>query len=106
MAINFNYLIIYIKMIKNFIIVLVILLIIYLIYKIFASSSDDSFGTFNNDTYFMSRPNCPQLNDNNICKYTPGCRVGVNGCQNNLSELRKYEKSIPEWMKDNPMIVY
>jgi hypothetical protein len=93
-------------MIKNFIIVLVILLIIYLIYKIIHTSNYDAFGVFNNDTYFMSRPNCPQLNDNNLCKSTPGCRVGVNGCQNNLSKLRKYEKPIPEWMVNNFMIVY
>jgi len=54
----------------------------------------------------MSRPNCPQLNDNEVCKTTPGCKLGVNGCINNLSDLRKYEKSTPEWMKDNFMIVY
>lgn len=93
-------------MIKNFIIVLVVLLIIYLIYKIFTSSNYEAYGIFNNKTYFMSRPNCPQLNDDTICKNTSGCKLGINGCINNLSEQRKYEKPVPEWMKDNFMIVY
>ncbi len=102
-------------MINNFVIVLVVLLIIYLIYKIIASSNYDKFGVFNNDSYIMSRPNCPQLNDIDVCKSTPGCNYVVNGvggvggmieCQNNLSELRKYEKPVPEWMKDNFLIVY
>ena len=93
-------------MINKFILVLVVLLIIYLIYKILTSSNYDQFGVFNNSSYFMSRPNCPQLNDNEVCKSTPGCRLSSNGCINNLSELRKYEKPIPEWMQDNFMIVY
>jgi hypothetical protein len=93
-------------MINDFIIVLVILIIIYLLYKIFVSSNYDTFGVFNNETYFMSRPNCPQLNDNQVCSTTPGCKLTLNGCINNLSELRKYENSIPEWMDDNFMIVY
>jgi hypothetical protein len=93
-------------MINNFIIVLVVLLIIYLIYKIITSSNNDAFGIFNNSSYFMSRPNCPQLNDDQICKTTPGCKLGVNGCINNLSEIRKYEKPTPEWMINDFMIVY
>ena len=86
---------------KNFIIVVVILLIIYLVFK-----KTDNFGVFNNESYFMSRPNCPQLNDDTVCASTPGCRLGNNGCQNNFSALRRYEKPTPEWMKDNFMIVY
>jgi len=93
-------------MINKFVLVLVVLLIIYLIYKIIYSSNYDQFGVFNNLSYFMSRPNCPQLNDDNVCKSTPGCKLGINGCINNLSELRRYEKPTPEWMKDNFMIVY
>ena len=93
-------------MINNFIIVLVVLLIIYLIYKIITSSNNDAFGIFNNSSYFMSRPNCPQLNDDQVCKTTPGCRLGINGCINNLSELKKYEKPTPEWMINDFMIVY
>jgi hypothetical protein len=54
----------------------------------------------------MSRPNCPQLNDDKVCKSTPGCKSTINGCINNLSDLRRYEKLTPEWMKDNFMIVY
>ena len=93
-------------MINKFILILVILLIIYLIHKIITSGNYDQFGVFNNSSYFMSRPNCPQLNDDKVCKSTPGCKSTINGCINNLSELRKYEKPIPEWMKDNFMIVY
>ena len=93
-------------MIHKFVIVLVVLIIIYLIYKIITSSNFDQFGIFNNSSYFMSRPNCPQLNANEVCKSTPGCRLGINGCINNLSELRRYEKPTPEWMQDNFMIVY
>jgi hypothetical protein len=93
-------------MINKFILVLVIILIIYLIYKIITSGNYDKFGVFNNLSYFMSRPNCPQLNNKTICKSTPGCRLMLNTCTNNLSDLRKYEKPIPEWMKDNFMIVY
>jgi hypothetical protein len=54
----------------------------------------------------MSRPNCPQLNDDNVCKTTPGCKLATNGCINNLSSLRKYEKPTPEWMINDFMIVY
>ena len=93
-------------MIRKFILILVVLLIIYLIYKIITSSRFDQFGVFNNSSYIMSRPNCPQLNDDEVCKSTPGCRLASIGCINNLSELRKYEKSTPEWMKDNFMNVY
>jgi len=97
-------------MINKFILTLIVLLIVYLIYKIITSSNFDQFGVFNNSSYFMSRPNCPQLNDNDndneICKSTPGCRLASNGCINNLSDLRRYEKPTPEWMKDNFMIVY
>lgn len=93
-------------MINNFIIVLVILLIIYLIFKIVTSSNNDSFGVFNNSSYLMSRPNCPQLNDDKICKTTPGCKLGLNGCINNLSDLRRYEKPTPEWMINDFMTVY
>ena len=93
-------------MINRFVIVLVVLLIIYLIYKIITSSNYDQFGVFNNESYLMSRPNCPQLNDDKVCKSTPGCRLGVIGCINTLSDMRRYEKPIPEWMKDDFMIVY
>ena len=93
-------------MINQFVIVLVVLLIIYLIYKIMTSSNFDQFGMFNKSSYIMSRPNCPQLNDDEVCKFTPGCKLGINGCINNLSYLQKYEKPVPEWMKNNFMIIY
>lgn len=91
---------------NNFIIVLLVLLIFYLINKIVTSGNRDKFGVFNTSTYFMSRPNCPQLNDINVCNTTNGCKTGVNGCINNLSELQKYEKPIPQWMKNNFMTIY
>ncbi len=90
----------------EFIILLIVLLIVYLIFKIFTSGKLDAFGVFNNSTYFMSRPNCPQLNDKIICSSTPGCKATLNGCINSYSELRKYEKPIPEWMDNNFMIIY
>lgn len=93
-------------MIRKFALIMVVLLILYLIYKTITSSRFDQFGIFNNSSYIMSRPNCPQLNYDEVCKFTPGCKLGINGCINNLSELRKYEKPTPEWMKDNFMIVY
>jgi hypothetical protein len=89
---------------KELIITIVVLFILYLIYK--TTFCSDNFGIFNNESYFMSRPNCPQLNNDQICSRTPGCKLGKNGCINNLSDLSKYEKKIPEWMENDFMIAY
>jgi hypothetical protein len=71
----------------------------------------------------MIRPNCPQINDRKECVKTLGCRylidsnenielaaanngAGISGigCINNYADLRNLE--IPEWEKDNFLIVY
>ena len=99
---------------------LIILLVLLLLIK--NKSNGERYEYLGKDIE-MIRPNCPQINDRQECVNTLGCRylidsdenidlaaannkagVGGIGCINNYADLRSPE--IPEWEKDNFMIVY
>jgi len=106
---------------KDIIIIIVLIILILIILFIYKSSESLNYNNiFNN--HLMSRPNCAQLNDYNICDSTPGCRyinqskdnidlavagnmpgVGGQGCINHYEDLR--DVNIPEWENDNFMII-
>lgn len=50
-----------------------------------------------------SRPNCPQLNNEEVCNKTPGCRHSNVGCLNYYRDLQEPQK---EWEKGDKLIVY
>lgn len=82
---------------------IILILVIILLLAVLFTNKRDSFESINKVKYEQSRPNCPQLNDKNICSSTPGCFPSEFGCINNYRELQEPKKS---WEKGNFMIVY
>lgn len=105
-------------------IIIVLVVLVILILVIYKSNKSSEFLDYNNifNNRLMSRPNCAQLNDYNVCENTPGCRyinqskdnidlavagnmpgVGGQGCINHYEDLRN--PIIPDWEKNNFMVV-
>ena len=82
---------------------IVIILIILLFLATLFNKNDEKFVSASKIEFTSSRPNCPQLNDSNICSSTPGCFSTKNGCINNYKELQEPQKA---WEKGDFMIVY
>ena len=82
---------------------IILLLIIILLLAALFTNNIDTFESINKVKYEQSRPNCPQLNDKEICSATPGCFASEFGCINNYRELQEPKKS---WENGDFMIVY
>ena len=65
--------------------------------------SPDIFPYVSDDNNQMIKPNCAQLNDDNVCSNTKGCGLISIGCVNNYSKLQEEKKP---WEINDDMIVY
>ncbi len=83
-------------------IVIILLALILVLVTVF-NKNDDKFVSVENKEFTISRPNCAQLNNPDVCINTPGCFSMANGCINNYKELQEPQK---EWEKGDFMIVY
>ena len=85
------------------IILLVIILILATLFNKKNINEDDTFISAKKKEFEISRPNCPQLNQPDVCTNTPGCLSLNYGCINNYEESQEPQKP---WEKDDFMIVY
>jgi hypothetical protein len=84
-----------------FYIILIIVIILFL--AVVSTNKRGYIEQINDVKYKQIRPNCPQLNDKEICDSTPGCFYAEHGCINNYRELQEPKKS---WENGDFMIVY
>jgi hypothetical protein len=83
--------------------IVIILLALILVLATLFNKNNDTFVSAKKMEFTISRPNCTQLNDHDVCINTPGCFSTDNGCINNYAELQEPQKP---WEKDDFMIVY
>ena len=74
---------------------------IWLAYEILRRK--ENFEITENNEVYMSRPNCFQLNDERICRNTPGCYQAPNGCISMWEDIQEPKKP---WEKDDFLVVY
>ena len=82
---------------------IILILIILLILATIITKNNEKFVSAKKVEFVSSRPNCPQLNNPDICSSTPGCFSKDNGCINNYRQLQEPQKA---WEKGDFMIVY